>query len=79
MTTTKQTLSKIFAEQMFFLRTKNKWSQDALAAASDIHRNTLGHIERGEACPSLDLASKIANAFGLTLSEMLNTEYGGGK
>ena len=45
------------------LRTERKISRRELAAALDIHYQTVGYLERGEFNPSLQLALRIAQYF----------------
>jgi transcriptional regulator with XRE-family HTH domain len=52
-------------------RQKRGLSQEALAHDADIHRTHIGFIERGERSPSVDVATKVANALGLSLSKLI--------
>jgi DNA-binding XRE family transcriptional regulator len=45
------------------LRTERNISRRELAAALDIHYQTVGYLERGEFNPSLQLALRIAQYF----------------
>ena len=56
------------------LRLEKRSSQENLAFESDIHRTYLSSIERGERNPSLKNIEAIANALGLTLSELFKFE-----
>jgi transcriptional regulator with XRE-family HTH domain len=47
-------------------------SQEALAETAGLHRNYIGHIERGEKTASLDVLVRLAAAFGLSLPELLS-------
>jgi DNA-binding XRE family transcriptional regulator len=49
------------------LRAERGLSRAALAEALGINYQTVGYLERGEYNPSLDLAMKIAEHFGLPL------------
>lgn len=47
------------------------WSQEQLAEASGLHRTYISLIERAECNASLDSLERIADAFGLSLPELL--------
>ncbi len=47
------------------------WSQEQLADATGLHRTYISLIERSECNVSLDNLEKIADAFGLSLPELL--------
>jgi DNA-binding XRE family transcriptional regulator len=49
------------------LRAERKISRRELAAALDIHYQTVGYLERGEYSPSLHLALRIAAYFGVPM------------
>lgn len=51
-------------------RTKRNISQEKLAAIAELNRNYVGAIERGESSPTIETIAKIADAFGLTISEL---------
>ena len=52
------------------LRKTNKLTQENLADALDVSRQTIISIECGKYCPSLILAFKIANYFHKTIEEI---------
>ena len=52
------------------LRLEKRLSQENLAFESNMHRTYLSSIERGERNPSLKNIEAIANALGVTLSEL---------
>ncbi len=54
------------------LRKINNYSQDDLAAISNIARSTLGNIETAQNDITFSKLNKIAKAFNLSLSEFLN-------
>jgi transcriptional regulator with XRE-family HTH domain len=58
---------KIIAE----LRDKAGWSQADLAKKSGVSRVMIGKYERGEAVPSIDAAKKIADAFEVSLDQLV--------
>lgn len=46
-------------------------SQESLAALSNLNRNYIGEVERGEVSVSVVALEKIANGLGLKLSELI--------
>lgn len=53
------------------LRRARKLSQEQLAAAVGIHTNVLGRYERGEAKPSIEIATKLAEALAVSLDQLV--------
>jgi transcriptional regulator with XRE-family HTH domain len=53
------------------LRTQRGWSLEALAGASGVSRSMLSQIEREQANPTLAVTLRIAQAFGMTLGDLL--------
>ena len=70
------TIEKQFGERVRELRVGKGLSQEELAFKVGVHRTYLGGIERGERNPSLKNISAIAEALGVTLSELFR--FGGG-
>ena len=56
------------------LRAERKWSQAELAERVSVSRNSINSIENGKFDPSLPLAFRIADAFGLTVEEVFLRE-----
>ena len=52
------------------LRAERNWSQGDLATALEVSRQSVNAIETGRYDPSLPLAFKIADVFGLTIEEV---------
>jgi putative transcriptional regulator len=52
------------------LRAERKWSQAELAERVSVSRNSINSVENGKFDPSLPLAFRIADAFGLTIEEV---------
>ena len=52
------------------LRAERAWSQQDLAQRLDVSRQSVNAIETGRYDPSLPLAFKIADLFGLTIEEI---------
>lgn len=59
-----------FKERVRQLREERGWKSNMLAVYAGIHRGHLHHIETGGRDPSIATASRIAAAFGMTLSEL---------
>lgn len=61
------------------LRKQKKWSQTDLANKVNVSRVIIGRYERDEATPSIDIAKKIADAFGISLDNLvgegINTHF----
>src|ERR1700733_181451 len=55
------------------LRGDRGWSLEELAAASGVRRSMLSQIEGERANPTLSLPYRIANAFGLSLQDLIET------
>jgi transcriptional regulator with XRE-family HTH domain len=60
-----------FGARIRKLREDKGWSQENLAEVTDFHRTYIGMIERGERNPSLKNIQKFADAFGISLSELM--------
>ena len=57
------------------LRKQNKFTLDQLAAASGVSRSMLSQIERGQANPTLAVTFRIAQAFGITIGELVDQPW----
>jgi transcriptional regulator with XRE-family HTH domain len=53
------------------MRQERNWSLDALSKACGVSRSMLSQIERGETNPTLAVAFRIAQAFGMSLGEFV--------
>src|SRR5690606_24422465 len=58
-------------ENLKFLRKKHRLSQQSLADELDIPRTTLGDYERGHTEPNIEILSKIAEKFELSLDSFI--------
>lgn len=67
-------IRKLLAKRVRLLRVGRGWSQEALAAASGLHRNYIGHVERAELNVGLDNLEKIARALGVSLCALLEPD-----
>jgi len=54
------------------LRKQRNWTLAQLSDASGVSRSMLSEIERGQANPTLVVAYRIAQAFGMTLGELVD-------
>ncbi|MBJ8029989.1 helix-turn-helix transcriptional regulator [Bacillus cereus group sp. N21] len=52
------------------LRARFRWTQQDLADAIGVTRQTIGLIEKGDYSPSVTMALKIATAFQLTVEDV---------
>ncbi len=55
------------------LRKSHRWTLQQLASSSGVSRSMLSQIERGTANPTLAVAYRIAQAFGISLAELVDT------
>ena len=53
-------------------RTKHGMTQEALAQAVDVSRQTIIAIEKGKYTPSVALALRIAHAFGVRVEDLFH-------
>jgi transcriptional regulator with XRE-family HTH domain len=53
------------------LRKKKRWTLQELSAACGVSRSMLSEIERGRANPTLVVAHRIAQAYGISLGELV--------
>ena len=58
--------------RMAMLRVERKVSRRDFADALNIHYQTVGYLERGEYNPSLQLALRIANYFGVSVETVFS-------
>ena len=61
----------IFGNRVKELRKDKKMTQQQFADLSDLHKNYIGMIERGERNPSLINIQNIATAFEMSISELM--------
>jgi transcriptional regulator with XRE-family HTH domain len=50
------------------------WSQEVLAELAGLHRNYIGHIERGEVNVGVGNLVKVAKALGVLVGELVDEE-----
>jgi transcriptional regulator with XRE-family HTH domain len=66
-------VSQEFCRRVRELRSARGWSLEVLASASGVSRSMLSQIERNQANPTLAVTVRIAQAFGLSLGELVET------
>lgn len=66
---------QVLCERVIELRKKRGLTLDQLAAASGVSRSMLSQIERGRANPTLAVALRIAQAFGLSIGELVDQPW----
>ncbi|HEX8613877.1 MAG TPA: XRE family transcriptional regulator [Telluria sp.] len=64
-------INQLIARRVNALREAQKLSLDALAALSGVSRSNISLIERGQSSASATVLDKLASAFGVTLSSLL--------
>jgi transcriptional regulator with XRE-family HTH domain len=64
-------ISKLFGRVVRTWREARGLSQEQLAAQAGIHRTYVSSIERGKVRLGLDIAKKVADGLGVTLSDLL--------
>lgn len=72
-TTSPEEINEHLGRRVKKLRTDRGWSLDSLANASGVSRSMLSEIEREKANPTLAVTFRIAQAFGMTLAELVET------
>lgn len=63
-----------FGKRVLMLRQEHNWSLEVLSEKSGVSRSMLSKIERGNVNPTLALTIRIARAFGLGLSELVQDQ-----
>ena len=56
------------------LRAERQWSQADLAERVRVSRNSINSVENGKFDPSLPLAFRIADAFGLRIEDVFQRD-----
>ncbi|MDR1168253.1 MAG: helix-turn-helix domain-containing protein [Heliobacteriaceae bacterium] len=68
-------LAKKFGMKIRIERVKLGMSQEKLAEAANLTRNTVSALERGENSPTLETIAVFAKAFNLDLPKMLEFNF----
>jgi transcriptional regulator with XRE-family HTH domain len=66
-------LAQHLGRRIRLLRAERNWSQEDLAERAGVHRNYIGHVERGELNISVLQLAKIAQAFGVRVAMLVDT------
>jgi transcriptional regulator with XRE-family HTH domain len=69
---TLEPVSRHLCDRVRELRKKRGWTLDQLSNACHVSRSMLSQIERNQANPTLAVAYRIAQAFGMSLGDLLN-------
>jgi len=69
---TQSAMSDAFSRVVKKHREKNGFSRAALAEKAGLHQTYIGLLEREKRSPNLDTAKAIANALGLSLTEIIS-------
>ncbi len=67
-------ISQEFGRRIAVLRRSHKITLDQLADRSGVSRSMLSQIERGMANPTLAVAARIAEGFGLSIAHLVEAE-----
>lgn len=62
---------ELLARRLRVLRAARGWSQEVLAELAGLHRTYISGIERGGYSVSIDTLEKIAQAFGMSIEQLL--------
>jgi putative transcriptional regulator len=65
-------LKELRESRMSTASNPSNWTQEALAARVDVTRQTIIAIERGKYNPTLELAFKLANEFGIAIEKIFS-------
>lgn len=65
-------VSQILCDRVRELRRQRSWTLEQLSTSCGVSRSMLSQIERNQANPTLGVAFRIAQAFGLTLGDLVD-------
>jgi len=68
----KKTIQTAFGENVKRYRSMIGKSQEDFAFLADMSTVYLGELERGEKCPSIEMAYKISMALGINIAQLLD-------
>ena len=64
-------INSVFSRRLLELRKIRGWSQPELAEKIDTSGTIIGRYERGMITPSIDVARKLADVFGVTIDYLV--------
>lgn len=67
--------AKTLCERVKEQRQKRHWTLEQLSDASGVSRSMLSQIERGQANPTLTVACRIAQAFGISIGDLVEEPW----
>lgn len=68
-------IAQVLCEKVKGLRKDRGWTLESFATISGVSRSMLSQIERGQANPTLAVACKIAQAFSISVGELVNEPW----
>ena len=71
MTATDELVGQALCDRVRDLRRKKGWTLEEMSAACGVSRSMLSEIERSRANPTLAVAFRIAQAFGMSLGQLV--------
>src|SRR6186713_3329160 len=66
-------LQQLVCDRVKAMRKDKGWTLEQLASLSGVSRSMLSQIERGAASPTLGVAFRIAQAFGMSLGDLVES------
>lgn len=66
-------IAGLLCDRVRILRKKRGWTLEQLSAACGVSRSMLSQIERNQANPTLGVAFRIAQAFGMSIGTLVDT------
>lgn len=63
---------RLLARRLRLLRALRGWTQEGLAAESDLHRTYVSSIERGRRNVGLDNLERLAQALGVSIGDLFS-------
>jgi transcriptional regulator with XRE-family HTH domain len=66
-------VNQVLCDRVRSLRKSKGWTLEQLASLSGVSRSMLSQIERGAASPTLGVAFRVAQAFGMSLGDLVQS------
>jgi DNA-binding XRE family transcriptional regulator len=71
-------INSVKIDELFGVRKGRRYTQQDVAKMIGYKdKNTYGRIEKGEKCPTLDEAKRIAKALGVKMNQIFDMDEGG--